>query len=228
MAFGRLKPGWYVLAAIGLALLAWSGGPALGRRMSFFRVRRVELVGLRYGTVAATLAGLRLPSRFSAFDDLRPIARRAAALPGVRHAEVSRRLPATLRVELEEAVPVALAPRGDSLTLIDARGRVLPFDPLHSAPDLPVAQTADSLVARLLGRMQDFNPTLFAIVVAAHREQDDVVLNVGGPGLRLRPDASPEEMRAVKAVVDELARKGRRYRELDGRFAGQVILRGGA
>ena len=38
--------------------------------------------------------------------------------------------------------------------------------------------------------------------------------------------ASAEEMRAVTAVAKDLARKGRSYTELDGRFAGQVVVRG--
>jgi hypothetical protein len=34
-----------------------------------------------------------------------------------------------------------------------------------------------------------------------------------------------EDIRAVMAVAQDLARQGRNYRELDGRFAGQVIVR---
>ena len=228
MAIGRLKPGWYVLGAAAVALVLWFGAPALARRMSFFRVRRVEFAGLRFGSPGPTLAALRIPRSLSVFDDLAPIERRAKALPGVNRARVSRRLPGTLRVELEERGPVALAPGPDAMRLIDARGRVLPFDPARSAPDLPVAQSADPFVAQLLGRLQVLDPALFERVVTARRDQDDVVLEVSGKALRFRPDASQEDMQLVTAVEAQLAREGRSYRELDGRFAGQVIVRGGA
>jgi hypothetical protein len=33
-------------------------------------------------------------------------------------------------------------------------------------------------------------------------------------------------MRAVTAVAQDLVRKGERYTELDGRFAGYVVVRG--
>jgi Cell division septal protein len=228
MALGRLKPGWYLLGALAVGLAAWFSVPPLARRMSFFQVRRVEFVGLRYGSPRATLASLRIPRSLSVFDDLRPIERRAKALPGVDRARVGRRLPATLRVELEEREPVALTPTAAALRLIDARGRLLPFDPARSAPDLPVAEAPDALVAELLSRVREFDPELFERVASARRDQDDVVLDVGGRSLRFRPDASLEDMHLVTAVEAQLAREGKSYRELDGRFAGQVIVRGRA
>lgn len=232
MVVGRLKRLGYAAGTIAAALLIWFGGPALGRRMSFFRVRRVELVGLRYGEPKQVLSLLRVPRDLSVFDDLRSIERRARALPGVRTASVGRGLPATLRVTLEEMTPVAVTPVGEGMRLLDARGRLLPFDPSRSAPDLPVAESADAGVTGLLARVADFDPELFAKVASARREAQDVVLDValddGAKSLRFRPDASAEEMLAVMAVAEKLARTGRKYRELDGRFAGQVIVRGGA
>ena len=228
MALGRLKRGWYMLGIVALALVARFGTVPLARRMSFFRVRRVEFVGLRFGAPGPTLAALRIPRALSVFDDLAPIERRAKALPGVNRARVGRRLPATLRIELEERGPVALAPGDDALRLIDARGRALPFDPARSAPDLPVVEVADARVAQLLGRMQALDPELYERVATARREADDVVVDVGGRALRFRPDASQEDMQLVTEVEAQLAREGHSYRELDGRFAGQVIVRGRA
>jgi hypothetical protein len=63
-------------------------------------------------------------------------------------------------------------------------------------------------------------------VSTAARAGDDVVLVVDGRRLLFRPDASLEEMRAVTAVGQDLVRKGQRYAELDGRFAGYVVVRG--
>lgn len=223
-----MKRGWYALGLAAAALVIGLGSPALARRMSFFRVRRVEFAGLRYAAPDEVLAALRIPPKLSVFDDLRPIEARANAIRGVARATVRRRLPGTIRVDVDEMAAVAVTPVADAMRLLDARGRILPFDPARTGPDLPVAETADAAVAHLLGRVQEFDPTLFERVATARREQRDVVLDVGGRSLRFRPDASAEDMRLVTAVEDRLARTGRTYRELDGRFTGQVIVRGGA
>jgi hypothetical protein len=42
----------------------------------------------------------------------------------------------------------------------------------------------------------------------------------------MRADASAEVILDMAAVAAELGRQGRTYRELDGRFAGRVFVRG--
>jgi hypothetical protein len=138
---------------------------------------------------------------------------------------VSRRLPGTLEIVVVEAIPVALAPRSDGLALLDASGRILPFDPAASAPDLPIAASADPTVARVLASVQEHDPALFARVRTAWRVREDVLLDVDGRRFWFGPAVTAEEIRAVMAVAQDLARLGRTYQELDGRFAGQVIVR---
>ncbi|HET7427661.1 MAG TPA: FtsQ-type POTRA domain-containing protein [Gemmatimonadales bacterium] len=225
MAGRRLKPGWTLLGAIGVGLALWFGLPPLLRGLVFFRVRQVEIAGLQYLDPAKVIAALKLSPRASVFDDPAPLRRRVYAMPGVDAVHVGRRLPGTLRVELREAVPVALASRGAALALLDARGRVLPFDPLRSAPDLPLAANGDARVTGVLARVRDSDPDLFARIGAAWRVGPDVVLEVGGRRLWFGAQVSAEDIRAVTAVEQALARSGRPYQELDGRFAGQVIVR---
>jgi cell division septal protein FtsQ len=220
-----LKPGWKLLGGLGLGLALWFGVPRLLRGLDFFRVRRVEIAGLQYLDPAKVIAALKLSPTASVFDDPVPLRLRIYAMPGVNAVEVGRRLPATLEVELVEAPPVALASRGDGLVLLDARGRVLPFDPLRSAPDLPVAANGDAVVTGVLARVRDSDPDLFARIGAAWRVGPDVVLEVGGRRLWFGAQVSAEDIRAVMAVEQALARSGRAYQELDGRFAGQVIVR---
>jgi cell division septal protein FtsQ len=221
----RLKKAWYLLGAVALALLLWFGLPRLLRQMAFFRIRRVELVGLQHLRADVVLRSLQIPQRMSVVDDASAVARRARALPGVQEAEVSRRWPGTLRITLRETAPVALVPQGLLLTLEDESGRVLPFDPTLDAPDLPVARESDSLVAGLLARVRAVEPALFSRVSTAWRVQDDIVLNAEGQRFRLRPDAAAEVIRALMAVSQDRIRRGHRNEELDGRFAGQVIVR---
>ena len=225
MARGRLKPGWKILGGLVVGLALWFGLPRTLRGLDFFRVRRVEIAGLQYLDPAGVIGALRLAPNASVFDDPAPLATRVFAMRGVAAVEIGRRLPGTLRVELQETQPVALASRGDGLVLLDGRGRILPYDPLRSAPDLPYAAYGDAVVTAVLARVRDFDPDLFARIGAAWRVGPDVVLEVGGRRLWFGAKVSAEDIRAVMAVEQALARSGRPFQELDGRFAGQVIVR---
>jgi cell division septal protein FtsQ len=221
----RLKVGAKLLGGVALGLALWFAGPPVLRGVDYFRVRRVEIAGLQYLDPAKVVSVLKLSPKASVFDDLPALARRVRAMPGVTSAEVGRRIPGTLEVALEETVPVALASRGAGLVLLDTRGRLLPFDPLRSAPDLPLAANGDALVTSVLGRVEDADPDLFARIGAGWRVGPDVVLEVGGRRFWFGAQVSAEDIRAVTAVEQALARTGQAYQELDGRFAGQVIVR---
>ena len=214
-----------MLAALIGGAAFWFAAPAVLRHVEFFRVRRVEMQGLQYLDAAKVIAAARLSPTASVFDDPDAIAQRVRALPGVSDAQVGRRLPGTLRIRLEEAEPVALTPKGDRLAMVDARGAVLPFDPLASAPSLPVLIGGGALVAGALARTRDYDPGLFARIDAAWRVGPDVVFEVAGRWLWFDPQLTAEDIRAVTAVEQALARQGRPYAELDGRFAGQVVVR---
>lgn len=224
-----------VVGAGALAVALWLGTPALLRRLAFFRVRQVELVGVQHLPPEAVLAALRLPAGASVFDDTRRLADRVEGLPGVALARVVRRLPAALKVIVREEEPVAFVPGlrgaggggGGGLAVVDARGRVLPFDPARTGLDLPLAATADSGVLAVLALIQSVDPALFQEITAARRlgSRGDVVLEWGPRLVLLRRDAGPEVIQAVVLVAQELALKERPYTELDARYAGQVIVR---
>ena len=211
--------GLLIAALLGYAI------PDLLRRLEFFRVRRVEISGLQYLAPATIIASMGLDDRASVFDDLIAAEEGLRSLPGVSSGAVRRRLPGTLEVAVEEAVPVALAARGAGMVLLDSSGSVLPFDPAATAPDLPIAATADRIVARVLAQVQAHHPGLFGRIEIARRVEGDVVLELDGRRLWFNPEVTAEDIRAVMAVAEDLARLGRNYGELDGRFAGQVIVR---
>jgi cell division septal protein FtsQ len=215
----------HVLGGLIAAVVLWYATPSVLRRLEFFRVRRVEIAGLQYLAPAKITAALGLDDHASVYDDLLAAGSGLRALPGVRSAVVRRRLPGTLEIVVEEAVPVALAPRGASLTLLDSSGSVLPFDPAATAPDLPIAASVDPVITRVLARIREHAPVLFNRIEAARRVQGDVVLDVDERRFWFGPGVSAEDIRAVMAVEQDLARQGRNYGELDGRFAGQVIVR---
>ncbi|HJR16431.1 MAG TPA: FtsQ-type POTRA domain-containing protein [Gemmatimonadales bacterium] len=223
----RLRLGLKSLAALFVLSLAWLAAPKVLQRLEFFRIRRVEISGLQYLAPAKVAAALGLNAEATVFDDLAAVARRIRALPGVSSAEVRRRFPGTLEIDVVEAVPVALVPRIGGMALLDSNGQMLSFDPAISAPDLPVAASGDRSLARVLASVQMHDPVLFGRIRAARRVRDDVLLDVAGRRFWFGPSVTAEDIRAVMAVAQDLAREGRQYQELDGRFAGQVIVRAG-
>ena len=219
-----------------LAVIAlWSAAPVLLRRLAFFRVRQVELVGIRYLDADAVLGALRLAPQASVFDDTNVLADRIRGLGGVADARVARRPPGSLKVIVREIEPVALVANArGALTVVDADGRSLPFDPASHAAggaggglDLPVVQVADSGVVGVLARIQAFDPALFQTIDAARPvgEMRDVLLELGAHRVLLARNAGPEVIQAVMLVARDLAAKARSYGELDGRYAGQVVVR---
>jgi cell division septal protein FtsQ len=220
-----LRKGLWLLGAGVVAFTLWFALPFGLRHLEFFRVRRVEIIGLQYLDAATVMTAAKIAPRASVLDDHEPVAARLRALPGVAGAEVGSRAPGTLRIELDEAEPVALTPKGDRLVMVDQRARALPFDPLSSAPDLPVLVGGGEVVAGALARAKEFDPGLFARIDAAWRVGPDVVFEVGGRWFWFGSKLTAEDIRAVTAVEQALARQGRVYQELDGRFAGQVVVR---
>jgi len=234
---------WRVLAWAGVVLVvmvAWMTAPLALRRLTFFRVRQVEIVGIRYLSAERVLEALQLSPEASVFDDTGVLAGRLRGVTGIADAAVIRRPPASLRVIVRETEPVALLEdaRG-SLEVVGADARPLPFDPAgpgagaSAGPlDLPIvrAGTEDSGVVGLLARMQAVDPALFQAIDAARELRDDspggdVALELGTHRVLLNRDAGPEVIQAVVLVVRDLAAKARPYDELDARYAGQVVVR---
>ena len=212
-----------VLATIAVAV---AGAPLLLARLPVFRVRQVQLLGLRYLAPDPVLAALRLDSATSVFTDLNLLADRVKGVPGVAGAAVVRRYPGTLEIVVREVEPAAFVTdeRG-KLVPVDGQGRVLPFDPERAALDLPIA-SRDSGVLNVLSLVQSVEPGLYETVTGARAEvRGGVLLDLGSRRILFGRDAHSGEVRSVALVERDLALKGRAYTELDARFAGQVVVR---
>jgi POTRA domain, FtsQ-type len=216
---------------VGVGLLVlWFGAPRLLRHVGFFRVRQIELVGVRYLAPAVVIGALRLDPDASVFDDADRLEARLRLLPGVADVHISHRLPGVLKVQVEEVEPVALVPGPDGgpLTVVDAGDRPLPYDPARTPLDLPVAASADSGLVRLLATVQSLDPTMFEEVTDAAVQRSAVVLDLGARRLLLNRDAGPDVIRGIALVAQDLASRARPYDELDARFAGQIVVRRGS
>jgi cell division septal protein FtsQ len=226
MASGRMSRRWRIAGGVALAVVGWLGAPLVFRNVAFFRVQQIEVSGAEYLPVVMIMDALALSTDANVFDDFGKAEVGIRALPGIEEVEIGRRIPGTLRVVVVEAVPIALSPKGDRLVLLDTSANTLPFDPARSAPDLPVVGEPDSVLTALLGRVRNADGELFDRISTASRRREDVVLDLGPWRLLLRANAEIEEMRTVMDVVRDLARRGWTFRELDARFAGQIIVRG--
>jgi cell division septal protein FtsQ len=216
-----------------LAALAVVGGvvltvaaPHVLRRLAFFRVRQIELVGIRHLAPDVVIAALGLGAQANVFDDLDRLTARVRAVHGVADARVVRRLPAAFKVIVREVEPVALVAGARGLTAVDADGKALPFEPERSALDVPVSADGDADVVGLLARIRAVDPALFQeIATARAASRGEAVLEFGRRRVVLARDAGPDVIESVALVVQDLAARGRSYAELDARYAGQIIVR---
>ncbi len=220
-----LRRGAFAALAVALALSPWWGREAL-RRLAYFRVQRVELVGARYVLPDQVVSRLRLDSASSVWDRAGEYERRVAEHPGVRTVRISRKLPGTLVVTITEVPPVGFAPSGSGLAAFDSAGRLLPLDPTSVDVDLPVLAQRDTAVLRLLGELRTREPSLFARVDAVRRgPHRELVLRTDGATVLAAADADATRLADVLLVEADLAKRGLRATELDLRYRDQVIAR---
>ena len=226
----RRGPRWLRIAAavvvVGIIVsLPWSG-PAILRNLVFFRVRKVEIRGAVYLTPAEVLAKLRVDSTANVWDDPSPLVARLMTHPQIRAATVTRKLPSTLVVRVEENLPVALVPNAKGFAVIDGHGMPLPIDPATTKLDLPIVAARDTMIARLLAELRAGDPTLFNQVSEVRREGRNELL-VRLPAVRVRALATvtADRLAEIAPVEDDLARRHLAVAELDLRYRDQVIAR---
>ena len=216
-----------LVAGVALAALAPLWGPPALRPFRFFAVRRVELVGVRYLSPDLVTGALGLRREASVWDRLGPLAARVRALPGVAEVSVTRRLPAALRVEVREVEPVALAASAAGLVPVGPDARPLPYDPARVAVDAPVVASAERSLVEALVAVRAADPGFFGEVASARAgPAGSLELDVERRGLvRLALPVDAAVVQAVAAVERTLAARSEGWRELDGRFAGWVVVR---
>ncbi len=139
-------------------------------------------------------------------------------------------------VATAEPAPVGLI-ASPLVMAVDRRGNVLPVDPADPVLDLPVLRVitprADAfwgmrVLARDVGRMAEAAPEVFAVISEARIGDREVTLLLGDSEVRVRYEPPITEMRLREAIValnDAMARLDVPPREIDIRFADQVVVR---
>jgi cell division protein FtsQ len=240
------KPGWKILGALFLLAILMAGayGARAGARsMAFFRVRTVEVRGTRYLAPNEIVARLQIDTLRSLWDDVDPLVARIRRHPQVSDVRITRKMPGTLVVSIQENLPVALIQTRSGLLPFDSMGRQLPIDPSRIVLDLPIVATDDPVLLKLVGNIRAALPKLFARLEAVRRSgREEILLTlsrnasenpVAGDAtqnnhtLRLRVPVglSVERLADIFPVESDLARRQVPVEELDLRYRDQVIAR---
>jgi len=239
---GRLRRIATLLAAVVLLPVLIQAPWGAWRRQAF-PVREIRVEGVRYLESAAvvTAAGLATGADLLGVDLDR--ARQALLLhPRVARARLERSLPYTLRVRIEERLPVLLVRHGTPWEL-DSTGVLLPPLAEGVVADVPMltgldlsdfpagTQVRSAEVARGLAWIDALDsPELqlagrvSEIDVAEGRWTSLTLMN----GTRVRSSAWPPGVRALSAlrvVLADLEQRGTVAEEVDLRFDQQVIVR---
>jgi cell division protein FtsQ len=233
---------WAAILVVTAAVLAaplW--GPPLLRRIAWFGVERVEIAGTRLIPAHEVLAasGIRLGE--SVWSDAGPWRDALLAHPGIEGATITRRLPATLRVRVQEKRPVAYV-LDRSLRPATREGELFPLDPSAAPLDLPLVHgawpdTAESGVTRTLlrevGRLAELDPGLVSDVSevrAGDAAATTLLLTHRLGEIVLTGGISTERLAELRAVLADLERRdaaagaGQRPR-VDARFEAQIVVR---
>jgi len=242
------RPGWKMLGGIFLVAVimaaAW-GVRSAARQMAFFRVRSVEVRGVRYLQPNEVLTRLKVDTLMSLWDDLEPLRERVRHHPQVSDVTITRRLPGTLVVTIQENQPVALVQSSTGLVPYDSVGHVLPIDPARINLDLPIVATSDPVLLKLVGAIRYTVPRVFSRIEEVRRTGRDEILltlsrsdvqharaagdtaasNGGTVRVRIPLGLSVERLADIFPVENDLARRQVHVGELDLRYRDQVIAR---
>ena len=240
------KPGWKILGLLFLVAVIMAGGwgaRAAAREMAFFRVRTVEVRGVRYLQPNDIISRLRIDTVASLWDDLEPYRQRIRQHPQVSDVHITRRMPGTLVVTIEENLPVALVQTRTGLLPYDSLGRQLPIDPARTNLDLPIVASTDPVLLKLVGAIRSAEPRVFARIEEVRRVgREEILLTLSRAAnvtsvaadsasqnrtLRVRAPIglSAERLADIFPVESDLARRQVHVSELDLRYRDQVIAR---
>lgn len=222
---------------------AWGLGsrvPDALASMATFRIREVEVTGLRYLERARAVELLELGPDANLWSDGEGWTTALARHPLVARVELGRRFPGTLVVHVSERRPVALVPT-PVLEPVDAGGVRLPVDPADVRLDLPVvvpdgpvapgARLVPASARRLLTEVRRLAEadTAFLQRISEVTWRDDGALlarwSEPSVDFLLPPGAPVERFQEGLTVLADVLARGTVPDEIDLRFADQVVVR---
>jgi cell division septal protein FtsQ len=233
-----------LLSTAGLGAITMWSQPLIDvvMEMDTFRVADVQVQGLRYLSEEDVVTLLGITPQSSVWSDIEAWSDRVMAHPLVEIAQVTRRLPDGLLVEVTERTPIALAPT-PTLEPIDAEGYRLPLDPAVHRLDLPVIATSSTppegallvpddvrrLVSEVRHLMDSDTAFLQRVSSVAWAERGAMLVRWTDPPVDflLPPQAPPARLReGLGALADAVAKTPDRPPVvIDLRYEDQVVVR---
>lgn len=120
-----------------LLLLASAGFTFL--RSPYFHVEHIDVRGLKSLSTEEVVVACGLAENENIFDvDLRRVASRVKAIPRVDKVLVSRRLPSTIVIQVQERTPVAVLPYAGYFVEVDGAGLAIGLEESYRARELPL------------------------------------------------------------------------------------------
>lgn len=229
-----LRAAAVLAVAIGL-WLAWSGVS----RSQLFAVQDIEVVGSGQLTEQQVVDAAGIPSDATLLRvDTDEVAQRLRENPWIESARVSRRIPSTLRIEIEERVPVAMVDTGLTFWFVDDGFRVIAETTPATDTVAPVIRDVPDFVAEP-GRVSDsdalrnavqalrgLDPELVASVrvVSAPAVNETALLTAGSVEIMIGQATQLDEKSAV--VMNILRERGDQVVFIDVRTVERPISRG--
>jgi hypothetical protein len=224
------------------AISAWISAPRLLRQVDWFEIRRVEVTGTRLLPPSEVLAAAGVEQGQSLWTDRSVWLNPLLAHDAVAGARISRRIPGTLRIQVQEERPAAYVEAG-TLRLAAADGSLLSVDPRRAPVDLPIvrADWSDSAgiaigrrLVREAARIASLDPALIAEVseisplspgsgaIVLSHELGELVVPEGVDATRLAElRAVLHDVATARSAGDPSAARVR----VDLRYRDQVVLR---
>jgi len=223
-------------AAAAIAVATWIGIPAAigtaiaeqAGRMGL-RVEQIEVTGLkRMDRMSVYAVALDQQSRAMPLVDLEAVRQKLLRYGWIKDAHVSRRLPDTLLVDIEERTPAAVWQDNGQLTLIDASGVLLePVDP-DAIPDLPLvigpgADRQEAAYQQLLAAAPALRPRVKAATWIGNRRWD--LTFETGETLALPEDNAPAALVRFAELDGARPLLGRGWLRFDMRDPAKLVAR---
>jgi cell division protein FtsQ len=194
--------------------------------LDFFRVRRLEIVGIHYIASSDIVSRANVDTTRSVWDPTMPIAARVKTHPGIQTVAVRRKLPGTLVITVTEYQPIALVPGPQGFRVFDERGVALPIDPARVDVDAPLLATADVPLLRLLSAMRSAIPDLYQRVSELKRVgRYELLFQLNDGLVRAMTTVSLDDLNQITPVQNDLRKRGASVVELDLRYKDQIIAR---
>jgi len=229
-----------ILAVVVAAMVVLLAAGVASYRSPLFTIKTIDVQGIEHLSESAVLGyaavatGTTLPS-----VDAGAIEDRLEQDPWVASAEVRRRLPSTLRIIVQERVPVALVDDGAVYWSVDGTSLILGESVPETGTAIPVIRGVSGLAAtpgtvsdadslsNALAAIAGMPDDMRAIVTSLSAPSVDETTLVTDTGVEIRIGSAGEDLaRKCAVAMSILAEKGDAVVYIDVRSADKPISRG--